>query len=66
MNYSAKYLIKLLEQRGWVLNRISGSHHIFKHHDGGFVVVPMHGNKDLSKGTFYSILRDANIDKSEI
>ena len=66
MNYSSKRLIKLLENRGWVLDRIRGSHHVFKHKEGGFIVVPVHGNNDISKGVFYSILKDAGIDKFEV
>ncbi|MEI7582215.1 type II toxin-antitoxin system HicA family toxin [Runella sp.] len=66
MDYSAKNLIKILRQKGWILDRVKGSHHVFQHPNGGFVIVPVHGNKDLAKGTFFSILKDAGIDKSEI
>jgi predicted RNA binding protein YcfA (HicA-like mRNA interferase family) len=61
-----KDLIKLLEQRGFVLKRINGSHHIFFHPESRkLTVVPVH-KKDLPKGTFYSILKQAGIDKDEI
>ena len=30
------------------------------------VIVPVHGNRDLAKGTFFSILKDAGIEKEEI
>lgn len=30
------------------------------------VVVPIHGNKDLAKGTFLSILKQAGISKDEV
>ena len=66
MDYSAKNLIKILRQKGWILDRVKGSHHVFQHPSVGFVIVPVHGNKDLAKGTFFSILKDAGIDKSEI
>jgi predicted RNA binding protein YcfA (HicA-like mRNA interferase family) len=61
-----KELCRLLEQRGFVLKRINGSHHYYQHPDkGNIAVVPMH-KKDLPKGTFYSILRQAGIDKSDL
>ncbi|WKZ60590.1 MAG: type II toxin-antitoxin system HicA family toxin [Cyclobacteriaceae bacterium] len=65
-SYTSKAVIKLLEERGFVLHRVKGSHHIFKSHDGSKrVIVPMH-NRDLPKGTFYAILKQAGIDKKSI
>jgi predicted RNA binding protein YcfA (HicA-like mRNA interferase family) len=36
---------KELEQSGWILVRISGSHHIFKKPNAEDVVIPVHGGK---------------------
>lgn len=67
MNTSPKHLIKLLEEKGFVLKRISGSHHIYFHSDlKKIVVVPVHGNRDIPVGTFRSILKQAGISKEEI
>jgi predicted RNA binding protein YcfA (HicA-like mRNA interferase family) len=67
MNDSPKRLIQILEQKGFVLKRITGSHHIYYHKDlKRPVVVPMHGNKDLAKGTFMSILKQAGLSKDQI
>jgi predicted RNA binding protein YcfA (HicA-like mRNA interferase family) len=61
-----KDLIKILEARGFILKRINGSHHFFIHPvTGKITVVPLH-KKDLPKGTFYAILKQAGIDKNEI
>jgi predicted RNA binding protein YcfA (HicA-like mRNA interferase family) len=61
-----KDVIKLLEQRGFVLKRINGSHHIFFHPESGKItVVPVH-KKDLPKGTFHAILKQAGIGKDKI
>ena len=49
-------LIKLLYKNGWVLDRIKGSHHIYKK-DNNTISVPVHGNKDLKIGTLKSILK---------
>ena len=57
---NAKALIKLLEAQGWVLDRIRGSHHIFKNGERT-VVVPVHGTKDLPKGTVESIMKDGGL-----
>jgi predicted RNA binding protein YcfA (HicA-like mRNA interferase family) len=67
MNYSAKNLIKVLEQNGYYFKRASGSHQLFYNAAvGKTVIVPVHGNKDLSKGLFFSILKQAGIDRAEI
>lgn len=67
MNYSPKNLIKVLENKGFQLKKITSSHHIYIHPESKKrVVVPVHGNKDLPKGTFFSILRDAGLSKEEI
>jgi predicted RNA binding protein YcfA (HicA-like mRNA interferase family) len=64
LNRSAKELIKILEERGFVFKRAKGSHQIYYNPvTNKTVVVPIHGNKDLPKGTFYTILKQAAIDK---
>jgi predicted RNA binding protein YcfA (HicA-like mRNA interferase family) len=37
--------------------RVSGSHHTVYSKQGGFVVIPVHGNKDLATGTRNSIVK---------
>ena len=59
-DYSSKSVIKKLKKAGFVLHRVKGSHHIFKHQNGKRSVVP-HPKKDLPKGTFNSILKQAGI-----
>jgi predicted RNA binding protein YcfA (HicA-like mRNA interferase family) len=67
MNYSAKNLIKILLQKGFYFKRANGSHHLyFNATTGKTVIIPVHGNKDLSKGLFFSLLKQAGIDKNEI
>ena len=63
---SPKELIKILENKGFKLKRIHGSHHYYLHPiTGKITVVPLH-NKDLAKGTLYAILKQAGIDKEDI
>ena len=54
--------IKALERAGFQLERISGSHHHFKHPDDPtlFVSVPSH-NKDLKRGTLAAIIKQAGM-----
>jgi predicted RNA binding protein YcfA (HicA-like mRNA interferase family) len=67
MNFSAKNLIKVLEQKGFYFKRANGSHHLyFNPKTGKTIIVPVHGNKDLAKGLFLSLLKQAGIEKNEI
>jgi predicted RNA binding protein YcfA (HicA-like mRNA interferase family) len=62
MNLSPNYLIKLLEKNGFYYKRTSGSHQVFYN---STAIVPVHGNKDLKKGTFLSILKQAGIEQTQ-
>lgn len=53
---SGKQLLKLLEANGWKLDRINGSHHIIIK-GNKTLVVPVHGKKDIPKGTLNKILK---------
>ncbi|MEM3565241.1 MAG: type II toxin-antitoxin system HicA family toxin [Candidatus Jordarchaeaceae archaeon] len=61
-----KKIIKILEKRGFVLDRVKGSHHIYYHPETRKrVVVPLH-KKDLPKGTLIEILKQAGISREEL
>lgn len=63
MNLSANYLIKLLEKNGFFYKRTSGSHQVYYNPDTHkTAIVPVHGNRDLKKGTFLAIIKQAGID----
>ena len=62
---SAK-IIKVLKSKGFVLDRVKGSHHIYYLPETKIrVVVPFH-KKDLPKGTYLAILKSAGIDIKEL
>lgn len=64
---SGKALCKILEQRGWVLKRITGSHHIYsKEGVDGIISVPVHSNRDLPTGTLRSIMKDAQLEEDDL
>jgi predicted RNA binding protein YcfA (HicA-like mRNA interferase family) len=65
MNLNPKYLIKILEQYGFIFKRSKGSHQLYFNPDTyKTVIVPVHGGKDMKKGTFLAILKQAGIDKT--
>ena len=67
MNLSPNYLISILKQNGFVFIRAKGSHQIFRNPiTCKTVIVPVHGGKDMKKGTLMRILKQAGIDKSTI
>ena len=61
-----KKIIKILEKKGYVLDRVKGSHHIYYHPEmRKRVVVPLH-KKELPRGTLIEILRQAGISREEL
>ena len=64
---SGKRMCKILEGHGWRLDRIHGSHHIYKKPGGGKAIpVPVHGNKTLKPRTQKSIMRDAGLSDADL
>ena len=64
---SGKTLCKIVEKNGWVLKRVSGSHHIYsKTGIRAILSIPVHGNKDLPIGTLKGILKDADLSLEDI
>lgn len=67
MNLSPKNLVKILEKHGFVFKRAKGSHQLYYNLvKNKTVIVPYHGGKDLKKGTFLAILKQAEIDKNNL
>jgi len=59
---SARKLVKVLKKKGFVLDHILGSHHIFYNSESKVTVsVPVHKGRDLGKGITLSILKDAKV-----
>ena len=51
-------LLKLLKANGWELDRVRGAHHILVK-GSATVSVPVHGSRDVPKGTLHAILKEA-------
>ena len=59
-------IIAILKKRGFILDRVKGSHHIFIHPETRKrVVVPLH-KKDLPRGTLLEVLRQAGLSREEL
>jgi predicted RNA binding protein YcfA (HicA-like mRNA interferase family) len=64
---SGKDFAKLLEEKGWELRRVKGSHHIYMHKEStARISVPIHGNKALKLGLLRHMMKIAGIDESEL
>ena len=63
---TAQKIIKILEKKGFVLDRVKGSHHLFYHPETKRrATVPVHG-RDLPTGTLLEILKQAGIEREGI
>jgi predicted RNA binding protein YcfA (HicA-like mRNA interferase family) len=47
---NSRKLIRMLEQDGWVLDRVNGDHHTFKHPEREKIITVTHPRKDLPIG----------------
>jgi predicted RNA binding protein YcfA (HicA-like mRNA interferase family) len=64
---SGKALCKIVEQNGWILKRVTGSHHIYaKKGVTAIVSIPIHDNRDLPPGTLRGILKDSGLTEEEL
>ena len=62
-----KRMCKVLESRGWLLLRVTGSHHVYWHPlTKSQTVVPVHANADLKPGTQRRIMRDAGLKDGDL
>ena len=63
---SGKQVIAALEKDGWYVKRVRGSHHVLRHPDiPDAIPVPVHGNREIKRGTLSSILRAAGLSRDE-
>ncbi len=60
-------VLRALERAGFVVARIKGSHHILVHKDDPTRItnVPVHGSRDLPRGTLRDIIKQAGLTVDE-
>ncbi len=59
-------IIRRLQKEGWALERVTGSHHVFKSPQSGKTVVVPHPKKDLGKALSMSFIRAQAGDLTEV
>lgn len=64
---SGKKLCKIVEQKGWILKKITGSHHIYeKLGENKIISIPVHKNQDLKIGTLKALMKIAGLTEDEL
>lgn len=64
---SGKRFCRLLEEKGWELRRINGSHHIYvKAGIDARISVPVHANQPLKVGLQNHLMKIAGIQESQL
>ena len=63
---SGKKLCKIVEKKGWILKKITGSHHIYeKTNENKIISIPVHRNQELKLGTLKSIMKIAQLSEDD-
>jgi predicted RNA binding protein YcfA (HicA-like mRNA interferase family) len=64
---SGREFVRLIERRGWILLRVSGSHHIYGKPGSTLrLSVPIHGNKPLKIGLLRHLTKLAELSEEEL
>ncbi len=64
---SGKELARVVEQHGWQLRRIHGSHHVYgKPGSKVRLSIPIHANAPLKLGLFKHLLKIAELSEQQI
>jgi predicted RNA binding protein YcfA (HicA-like mRNA interferase family) len=64
---SGKQLARTLENQGWQLLRVHGSHHVFgKPGNPARLTVPAHGNRPLKRGLLAHLLKLAGLSEEQL
>ncbi|MCG5058597.1 MAG: type II toxin-antitoxin system HicA family toxin [Limnoraphis sp. WC205] len=64
---SGRKFCKIVEKKGWILRKITGSHHIYeKPGEQKIISIPVHKNQDLKIGTLKALMKIAELKESDI
>jgi predicted RNA binding protein YcfA (HicA-like mRNA interferase family) len=64
---SGRRIARIMEHRGWTLDRINGSHHVYVHPEfPRSVPVPIHGNRDLRPSTQRTIMKAVGLTDTDL
>ena len=64
---SGKKLCKIVEKKGWMLRKVTGSHHIYvKTGINKILSIPVHKNRDLKIGTLKALMTVAELTENDL
>jgi predicted RNA binding protein YcfA (HicA-like mRNA interferase family) len=64
---SGKQLCKIIERKGWKLDRITGSHHIYENSESDQILsIPVHRNRDLKIGMLRALMKIAQLSEDDL
>ena len=64
---SGKRLCRALESKGWALDHIHSSHHVYRKPGERLPLsVPVHGNRDMATGTQRKLMRQAGLTDEDL
>ncbi|MEM8504277.1 MAG: type II toxin-antitoxin system HicA family toxin [Cyanobacteria bacterium P01_D01_bin.1] len=64
---SGKQLCKIVERRGWILSRVTGSHHIYERAgEDKILSIPVHRNQSLKSGTQRALMKIAQLSEDDL
>ena len=63
---TGKELIKSLNDHGFIVIRIKGSHHFLLHKDGRCTTVPVHSKEIIGPGLLSRILKDCELEIKDL
>ncbi len=64
---SGKQLCKIIERKGWKLDRVTGSHHIYESSDSTQILsIPVHRNQSLKIGMLRALMKIAQLSEDDL
>jgi predicted RNA binding protein YcfA (HicA-like mRNA interferase family) len=64
---SGKKLSKIVTEKGWIMRKVTGSHHIYtKSGVDKILSIPVHKNKDLKIGTLKALMKIAELTEKDL
>ena len=64
---SGKRLCKVVERKGWILQRVTGSHHIYEKLGANQILsIPVHRDRDLKIGTLKALMKIAQLSEGDL
>jgi predicted RNA binding protein YcfA (HicA-like mRNA interferase family) len=61
-----KEVVKALKKVGFIERRSTGKHCVLKNPETGKIIpIPLHGSKDIKRGTLFSIIKHAGLSIEE-